>query len=178
MSANAYVHVPACARCCDGCVFWHQVSEIAPHAQRHTTPHKAAHSCLATYVQDMRRQAGGIVILHVITSEFCELDPQLVSNGPQHHNRMREKTQSVWGDMSWQTSCFPEPILAEILTKRPNHPCFCCIMHSHSVCSVCYYCKPVINDVIAAFRIHVLVHQRNYTLERKKLWGIFFIILH
>lgn len=32
----------------------------------------------------------------------------------------------------------------------------------------------MINDVIAAFRIHVLVHQCNYLLEREKLWGIFF----
>lgn len=123
MSANACVHVAARARCCDGCVFWHRVSEIAPHARRHTTPHKAARSLPATYVQDMRRQAGGIVILPVITSEFCELDPQLVSNGPQQHNCMREKTQSVWGDMSWQTSGFPEPIPAGILTERSNHPC-------------------------------------------------------
>lgn len=46
MSANTCMHVPACARCCDWCVFWHRVSEIAPHAQRHTAPHKAARSCL------------------------------------------------------------------------------------------------------------------------------------
>lgn len=47
-----------------------------------------------------------------------------------------------------------------------------------SVCPVCYYPKPVINDVIAAFSIHVYFNQCNYSLERKA-WGnsllLFFI---
>lgn len=95
-------HVPARAQCCDWCVFWHRVSEIARHAQRHAAPHKAA----ATNVADMSRQAGSYFSMF-LPLEFCELDPPLVSNSPQDHNHMTEMKPSPCGVLSWQIEAFP-----------------------------------------------------------------------
>lgn len=103
-AAYRWVQTPACtSRAVHSvwCVFWHRVSEIAPHAQRHPAPHKAA----ATNVADMRRQAGSWFSVF-LPLESCELDPPLVSNSPQDHNHMAEMKQSLCGVLSWQIGVF------------------------------------------------------------------------
>lgn len=63
-----------CARpglCCDGCVFWHRVSEIAPHAQWHTTPHKAAHSRLPHMFRIWGGRQAGLLFSMLLPRSFA-----------------------------------------------------------------------------------------------------------
>lgn len=168
MSANAYVHAPACARCCDGRVFWHRVSEIALHAQRHTTPHKAAHSRLPHMFRIWGGRQAGLLFSMLLPRSFASWTHSwwvtalnLTTVRVKRHRHELADVLFTWANAG-RTS-----------NKKTKSPMFL-LCHAVSVYSVWYYCKPVINDVIAAFRIHVLVHQCNYSLEMKKLWGIFF----
>lgn len=120
MSTHICVHVLARARCCDWCVFWHRVAEIAPHAQRHKAPHKAAcsHLPLHTYVQDMRRRG----------SQDCYF-PCFYLCWTQSWWVTGLKITTIWKEIN-KLSAKRQKLLQK---HQINRISFCCIMQSESL---------------------------------------------